>query len=287
FPTTYILLAITYYLDVSAECTRRIVAVEGAVKALCNCLVLVDMESWTSKDLAEQCIKVHKDTLHSCMSVVTRLCGKVEPKDSSQQECVSSVSALLDHEDHFVSEDHFLSDGSLGCFASLADRFTRRGEDTAPLAAHSLINVLLQRLCQAGEPACCPHCRGSPSINHDLLRSDLPHAIECGLKDDERLFGKVLSLARPEMEEETGMGPEKEDSGSTEIVQGCPYHWRDWSLVQGRDCLYLWSDAAALELSSGSNGWFRFILDSKLATMYSSGSPEGWLVSCQMFRNGV
>ncbi|XP_052768566.1 E3 ubiquitin-protein ligase HECTD1-like isoform X1 [Mya arenaria] len=89
------------------------------------------------------------------------------------------------------------------------------------------------------------------------------------------LFGKVLSLAGPVMEEETGMGPEKEDSGSTEIVQGCPYHWRDWSLVQGRDCLYLWSDAAALELSSGSNGWFRFILDSKLATMYSSGSPEG------------
>jgi E3 ubiquitin-protein ligase HECTD1 len=37
----------------------------------------------------------------------------------------------------------------------------------------------------------------------------------------------------------------------------------------------LWSDAAALELSNGSNGWFRFILDSKLATMYSSGSPEG------------
>jgi len=30
-----------------------------------------------------------------------------------------------------------------------------------------------------------------------------------------------------------------------------------------------------LELSNGSNGWFRFILDGKLATMYSSGSPEG------------
>lgn len=37
----------------------------------------------------------------------------------------------------------------------------------------------------------------------------------------------------------------------------------------------MWSDAAALELSNGSNGWFRFILDGKLATMYSSGSPEG------------
>ena len=47
------------------------------------------------------------------------------------------------------------------------------------------------------------------------------------------------------------------------------------SIARGRDCLYIWSDAAALELSNGSNGWFRFILDGKLATMYSSGSPEG------------
>lgn len=59
-----------------------------------------------------------------------------------------------------------------------------------------------------------------------------------------------------------------------EIVQGKAYHWHDWSICRGRDCLYVWSDSAALELSNGSNGWFRFILDGKLATMYSSGSPE-------------
>lgn len=59
-----------------------------------------------------------------------------------------------------------------------------------------------------------------------------------------------------------------------EIQQGKAYHWRDWSVCRGRDCLYVWSDSAALELSNGSNGWFRFILDGKLATMYSSGSPE-------------
>ena len=29
-------------------------------------------------------------------------------------------------------------------------------------------------------------CRGSPTITHDLLRSELPHAVECGLKGDER-----------------------------------------------------------------------------------------------------
>ena len=62
---------------------------------------------------------------------------------------------------------------------------------------------------------------------------------------------------------------------ATDVIQGKPYHGKDWCLVRGRDCLYLWSDSAALELSNGSNGWFRFILDGKLATMYSSGSPEG------------
>lgn len=50
--------AITYYLDVSAECTRRIIAMEGAVKAICNRLVVAELASRTSKDLAEQCIKV-------------------------------------------------------------------------------------------------------------------------------------------------------------------------------------------------------------------------------------
>lgn len=59
-----------------------------------------------------------------------------------------------------------------------------------------------------------------------------------------------------------------------EILQGKAYHWHDWNICRGRDCLYVWSDSAALELSNGSNGWFRFILDGKLATMYSSGSPE-------------
>ena len=35
--------------------------------------------------------------------------------------------------------------------------------------------------------------------------------------------------------------------------------------------LYIWSDAAALELSKGSNKWSRSILDNKLALIYSSG----------------
>lgn len=58
--------AITYYLDVSAECTRRIVGVDGAIKALCNRLVVVELNNRTSRDLAEQCVKVGGGT-SSCM----------------------------------------------------------------------------------------------------------------------------------------------------------------------------------------------------------------------------
>ncbi|NXW38796.1 HECD1 ligase, partial [Phaetusa simplex] len=174
--------AITYYLDVSAECTRRIVGVDGAIKALCNRLVVVELNNRTSRDLAEQCVKVlelictresgavfeagglncvltfirdsghlvHKDTLHSAMAVVSRLCGKMEPQDSSLEICVESLSSLLKHEDHQVS------DGALRCFASLADRFTRRGVDPAPLAKHGLTEELLSRMAAAGGTASGP-----------------------------------------------------------------------------------------------------------------------------------
>jgi E3 ubiquitin-protein ligase HECTD1 len=75
------------------------------------------------------------------------------------------------------------------------------------------------------------------------------------------------------LQEESEQEPLLDDA--REMLPGKAYHWRDWCICRGRDCLYIWSDAAALELSNGSNGWFRFILDGKLATMYSSGSPEG------------
>lgn len=154
--------AITYYLDVSAECTRRIVAIDGAIRAICNRLIVADLTSRTSRDLAEQCIKVlelvctreagavfeggglnsvlsfirdcgsqvHKDTLHSAMSVVSRLCTKVEPQSATINEYVESLSKLLQHEDPMVA------DGALKCFASVADRFIRKGVDPQPLAEH-------------------------------------------------------------------------------------------------------------------------------------------------------
>ena len=84
---------------------------------------------------------VHRDTLHSAMAVVTRLCGKVEPQDKSLPDCVEALSTLLRHEDAHVA------DGALRCFASLADRFSRRNTDPAPLASHGLVSELLYRYC--------------------------------------------------------------------------------------------------------------------------------------------
>ncbi len=53
-----------------------------------------------------------------------------------------------------------------------------------------------------------------------------------------------------------------------------PYRWRDWLIIRSADCLFLWNGYIAIELSAVSNGWFRYLLDDKLATMYSSGSIE-------------
>ncbi|XP_055645002.1 E3 ubiquitin-protein ligase Ufd4 isoform X2 [Toxorhynchites rutilus septentrionalis] len=270
--------AITYYLDVSSECTRRIVAIDGAIKAICNRLVVADLDSRTSRDLAEQCIKVlelictreagavfeggglncvlsfirdngsqiHRDTLHSAMAVVSRLCTKVEPQGANVQTCVESLSTLLQHEDPLVA------DGALKCFASVADRFTRKGVDPAPLAEYGLVTELLNRLSNAAGPqttaaaagtssnalaggqansqeavAASPPqlsssapknqgvteagrssqsiattisllstlCRGSPSITHDLLRSNLPEAMERAFKGDERCVLDCMRLA--------------------------------------------------------------------------------------------
>lgn len=69
--------------------------------------------------------------------------------------------------------------------------------------------------------------------------------------------------------------PSPPAADAKEIRPGKPYHWHDWNAVRGRDCLYLWNEWCAIELSNGSNGWFRFLIDGRLATMYSSGSPEG------------
>lgn len=86
------------------------------------------------------------------MVVVSRLCSKVEPHDAALAACVEALSTLLQHEDGHVA------DGALRCFASLADRFTRRGIDPGPLAEHGLVSALLFRLANAaGGPSSVLH----------------------------------------------------------------------------------------------------------------------------------
>ena len=74
---------------------------------------------------------------------------------------------------------------------------------------------------------------------------------------------------------ETGKPAGQSLEDATEVAVFTPYQWREWSIVRSRDCLYLWNEYCSLELSNVSNGWFRFLIDNKLATMYSSGSTEG------------
>uniref|UniRef100_A0A915PQB4 E3 ubiquitin-protein ligase n=1 Tax=Setaria digitata TaxID=48799 RepID=A0A915PQB4_9BILA len=189
--------AITYYLDVSNECTRRITQVDGAVKAICNRLAVAEMSDRTSKDLAEQCVKllehvcqretsavydagglqcmltlvlqhgqyVHKDTVHSAMSVITRLCSKMEPNDSTLPECSASLGALLEHDDPKVSEC------ALRCFAALTDRFIRKFMDPVEMARHgNLVEHLLNSLV----PAQLISVASGTSVSHVRNPSSLP-----------------------------------------------------------------------------------------------------------------
>jgi E3 ubiquitin-protein ligase HECTD1 len=131
----------------------------------------------TGRDLAEQCIKVlelvciceagamfeggclssvlnlirdssiHKDTLHSAVAVVSRLCSKLEPDDACLPICVKSLSRRLQHGDQLVAN------GALMCLASLVDhRYIRKGVDLASRAENDLTAVLLERLANAAAP---------------------------------------------------------------------------------------------------------------------------------------
>ena len=66
-----------------------------------------------------------QNTLHSAMSVVSRLCSKMEPQDVS-----SPCPPCFKHR----YEDQTVADGAPKYFALLADRFIRKGLNPAPLA---------------------------------------------------------------------------------------------------------------------------------------------------------
>lgn len=62
---------------------------------------------------------------------------------------------------------------------------------------------------------------------------------------------------------------------ATELNLFTPYQWKDWCCVKSSECLFFWNEYIVVELSGISNGWFRYFMNGKVATMYSSGSVDG------------
>lgn len=89
-------LVTEYYFQVlELICTREAGAVFEAGGLQCSLTFIREFGS-----------SVHKDTLHSAMNVVSRLCGRMEPQDTNLEACVKSLSTLLRHEDPYVSVGH-------------------------------------------------------------------------------------------------------------------------------------------------------------------------------------
>ena len=124
--------------------------------------------------------------------------------------------------------------------------------------------------------------KNASAFNEQFVRLGLPNKVaslvgqpeeeeeEEGEKEGEKEGGEEGAG-----EDKPSDNQEMELEDATEIAVFTPYQWRDWSIVSSRDCLYLWNEFCAIELSNVSNGWFRFLVDNKLSTMYSSGSTEG------------
>ena len=56
-----------------------------------------------------------------------------------------------------------------------------------------------------------------------------------------------------------------------EIICYRPYVWNEYNVLRNLECSYIWNNLVVIELSMGSNGWFRYYANNSLSTMYSSG----------------
>ena len=66
-----------------------------------------------------------------------------------------------------------VADGALKCFASLADRFIRKGVDPAPLAENGLTTELLCRLSQASLSKHNVSVTGTPGLSCNEVSSKI------------------------------------------------------------------------------------------------------------------
>jgi hypothetical protein len=73
----------------------------------------------------------------------------------------------------------------------------------------------------------------------------------------------VTTAPSPSMREATEM-----------LIDNMYIYNKEWCLLYTKDFLYIWNPYCAIELSHTSNGWFRFLINNKLYSMYSNGKPE-------------
>jgi hypothetical protein len=89
------------------------------------------------------------------------------------------------------------------------------------------------------------------------------------------LISKITSLAlshqiiNPNSEQSLNINIVSVDA--QEILCYRPYVWNEFNFIRNRECVYVWNNLLVIELSMGSNGWFRFFANNSLSTMYSSG----------------
>ncbi|KAI0988417.1 hypothetical protein GJ496_003265 [Pomphorhynchus laevis] len=170
--------AITYFLDISIECSHRITSVEGALPAISKRLVLCDAFSdRTDIDLAEQCIKIldrmssvdsninvatsylveildkhwqklHNDSILSALKVVYRIC-------TNQDHFIDNIP-LPDMRPLFNSSNPIITDKILACLPFLYKRGAKLPD---PLPDKLLINPQLLSVM----------CRCVPSIDAEFV----------------------------------------------------------------------------------------------------------------------
>ena len=90
---------------------------------------------------------VHKDTLHSSMNVVSRLCGRIDPTKENIETCVKSLSTLLKHEDSYVSGKLDLQQLLMALFEFIGIKVNSQDSQTAVLGYQTqLFQFQVQKL---------------------------------------------------------------------------------------------------------------------------------------------
>lgn len=191
------------------------------------------------------------------------LCQEATPSDTTQPLFSARISEVLaavmetedDHEAH-LSALHIMQDLLGKNRVAFDEQFIRLG---LPNKIAALAGLLESEAPQETE------------------RDEANNGGNSGIATEEAGGGKPDGKVLDAPDCEDAKPPEEKVSldDAADIVVTTPYQWRDWCMVRSRDCLYFWNDYCVIELSNVSNGWFRFLVDSRLATMYSSGSTEG------------